>query len=120
PNTSARFVGDLIQTTDGVVWEAVAVTDSSGDWVAKTRLIGSTTYDPPPLDAGAADTTQTITVTGAAVGDYVTASFSNSLNGVTLLAWVSSSNTVAFKFINNSGGGVNLSSGTVRVQVEKR
>ena len=58
---------------------------------------------------------QTLTVTGAAVGDYCLASFSVDLTGMTLLAWVSATNTVKFQFQNKTAGTLDLASGTVRV-----
>lgn len=81
------------------------------------RLYGSATYDPPNLAAGAADAIQTMTVTGAALGDFVDASFSLDLEGVVLRAWVSATNTVKYLFFNPTAGALNLASGTVRVRV---
>ena len=63
---------------------------------------------------------QTLTVTGAAVGDYCLASFSVDLTGMTLLAWVSATNTVKFQFQNKTAGTLDLASGTVRVRVYKQ
>lgn len=83
-----------------------------------TFLIASATYDPPSLADGAGATT-TITCTGAAVGDFAAATFSNDLQGITVTAWVSSSNTVSVRFQNESGGLLDLSSGTLRVRVTK-
>ena len=77
-----------------------------------------TTYDPPALNNGVG-TTMTLTCTGAALGDVVTASFSLNLQGVMLSAWVSAANTVAVHFFNASGGTLDLASGTVRVRVDK-
>jgi hypothetical protein len=76
----------------------------------------TTTYDPPSLTTGTSDTT-TVTVTGAALGDFASASFSRALVGITLFAWVSAADTVSVQFRNDTGGTVNLSSGTLRVQI---
>jgi len=82
-------------------------------------IAGSATYDPPSLADGAGTTT-TVTVTGAALGDFVTGvSFSLDLQGITLSAYVSAANTVAVRFQNESGGTLDLASGTLRVRVAK-
>lgn len=84
------------------------------------ELSGSATYDPASLADGAGATT-TVTVTGAALGDYVdNLSFSNDLQGVILSGYVSAANTVAVRFQNESGGVLDLASGTIRVIVRKK
>ncbi len=83
------------------------------------RLIeASITYDPASLAAGAGVTT-TVTVTGAALGDFARASFSLDLQGLTLTAWVSAANTVSVRFQNGTASAVDLGSGALRVRVEK-
>lgn len=78
----------------------------------------STTYDPPSLTSGTS-ATATVTVTGAVAGDFVMASFSRYLLGITLSAWVSAPDTVSVQFRNDTGGTIDLLSGTIRVQVVK-
>jgi len=95
----------------------------TGTWNELGRPIieGSATYNPGNIAAGAVDPIQTMTVTGAALGNPVTASFSLDLQGVELVAWVSAANTVSYQFVNPAGaaGAVDLGSGTVRVIVHK-
>lgn len=79
-------------------------------------LTGSATYDPPSLADGAGATT-TVTCSGAALGDTALAAFSLDLQGITLTAWVSAANTVSVRFQNESGGSIDLGSGTLRVRV---
>ena len=81
-------------------------------------LSGSATYNPSSLADGAGETT-TVTVTGAALGDYASAAFSLDLQGITLTAWVSASNTVSVRFQNESGGVLDLASGTLVARVDK-
>ena len=81
-------------------------------------LQASVTYDPPSLAAGDGVTT-TVTVTGAALGDFAQASFSLDLQGITLTAWVSAADTVSVRLQNSTTGAVDLASGTLRVRVEK-
>lgn len=78
---------------------------------APTRR-GSATYDPANLADGAGVTT-TVTVTGAALGDIAEASFSLDLQGILLTAWVSAANTVSVRFQNETGGAIDLASGTI-------
>jgi hypothetical protein len=82
-------------------------------------LSGSATYDPASLADGAGATT-TVTVTGAALGDFALASFSLDLQGITLTAWVSATNTVSVRFQNESGGTLDLGSGTLRAFVRQQ
>jgi hypothetical protein len=80
-------------------------------------LFGSATYDAASLVDGAGATT-TVTVTGAALGDFVTAvSFGVDLQGITVTAYVSAANTVAVRLQNETGGAIDLASTTVRVRV---
>lgn len=82
-------------------------------------LTGSATYDPASLADGAGDTT-TVTVTGAVLGDFVSyVSHSINVNGITVTAWVSAANTVSVRFQNESGGPLDIASGTLRVAVKK-
>ena len=83
------------------------------------KFTGSATYDPANLADGAGATT-TVTASGASLGDYVDGvSFSNDLQGITVTGWVSSANTVSVRFQNESGGALDLASGTLRVTVRK-
>lgn len=82
-------------------------------------LTGSAVFNPPSLADGAGTNT-TVTVTGAALGDFVDAvSFSVDLAGVTLTGYVSAANTVTARLQNESGGSVDLAEGTLRVRVRK-
>lgn len=96
------------------------------DWFAElaqrvTGLIpveGTATYDPPNLVDGAGAMT-TVTVTGAALGDMAAASFSLTTSGITITAWVSAANTVSVRFQNESGGALDIGSGTLKAWVFK-
>lgn len=81
-------------------------------------ISNTATYDPGSLADGAGTTT-TVTVTGAALGDIALASFSLDLQGITLTAWVSATNTVSVRFQNESGGTLDLASGTLKAMVFK-
>jgi hypothetical protein len=91
-------------------------TEYSG--LTESLLEGSATFNPSSLTDGTGETT-TVTVTGAALGDFAEASFSLDLQGITVTAWVSASNTVSVRFQNETGGVLDLASGTLRVRVRK-
>lgn len=83
-------------------------------------LIGSKTYDPPSIAAGATIST-TVTVTGAVVGDFVKGvSFSLATTGIVLNGEISSADTATVYLTNITGGAIDLGSGSLAVEVEKR
>ena len=85
---------------------------------AHGSFYGQAVYDPASLADGAGVTT-TVTVTGAVLGDIVRHSFSLDLQGITMTSYVSATNTVSVRFQNESGGTLDLASGTIRCRVEK-
>lgn len=74
---------------------------------------GSATYDLASLVDGAGATT-TVTVTGAALGDFALVSHTLDLQGITCTAWVSATNTVSVRFQNETTGTLDIASGTIR------
>jgi hypothetical protein len=82
-------------------------------------LAASAVYDPISLAAGAGVTT-TVSVPGAALGDFVQTSFSLDTSGILLTSWVSAANTVSVRFQNQTGGTLDIASGTLRVRVSKQ
>jgi hypothetical protein len=79
---------------------------------------GQATWNPPSLATGAQQTT-TVTVPGAALGDMTQVSFSLSLAGTRLSSEVTAADTVTVTQRNDTGGAVDLASGTLRVQLIK-
>jgi hypothetical protein len=83
-------------------------------------LHSTSTWDPDSTLNGAVSAVKTVTVTGAALGDFVQASFSVALPaGCFLIKEVSSANTVSVYLANLSGSTQDLASGTVNVRVRK-
>lgn len=79
------------------------------------QRVGSKTQDWPSLATDAQQTT-TVAVTGAALGDYADASLGVDLAGTRLWAYVSAADTVTVVHRNDTGGTVDLASGTLRVR----
>lgn len=79
---------------------------------------GTATYDPPSLAVNAMQAT-TVTVTGAAIGDYAKATFSIANASIRWTAEVTATNTVTVIMQNVGGSPVDLASGTIKVVVEK-
>lgn len=109
---------DYATAAQGVKADSALQPAAIGSSVQAFRLVGSATFDPPSLADGAGTST-TVTVTGAALGDFAIPSFSLDLQGITVTAYVSSANTCTVRFQNESGGVLDLASGTLRVAVFK-
>jgi hypothetical protein len=90
--------------------------DGSEVVVASGAVSATAVYDPPSIASGASAST-TVTVTGAAIGDMVLASFSLDLLGLSLSASVTAANTVTVVLSNGTVGAVDLASGTLKVIV---
>ena len=80
---------------------------------------GSATWNPASV-ATAAQISTTVTVDGAAIGDVVAVGFSVAVPaGVLLTGSVTAANTVTVTMLNQSGGAVDLASGTLRARIWK-
>lgn len=102
-------IGWVVLGVDGAqVWYEFGIID----------LTDSTTYDPPSLLDGEG-ATKTVTVSGASLGDFAIASFSLSTQGITVTANVTATDTVTVRFQNETGGTIDLGSGTLKVKVIK-
>jgi len=107
-----------VNFTDGTVI-TTSWLNAADAFIYQKFLVGTTTYDPPSLADGAGTTT-TVTVTGAALGDFALPSFSLTTSGITITAWVSAVNTVSVRFQNESGGVLDIASGTLACLVIKQ
>lgn len=76
------------------------------------------TWDPGNLASGA-QTTTTVTVTGVEIAreNLVTVGFNKDLQAMRLTGYVSADNTVTVVLRNDTGGAIDLASGTLRVGV---
>lgn len=84
-----------------------------------TFLSGSGASSGTTLGAGLT-TTRTITVTGAALGDFATANASVDMGAISISANVTAANTVTVVLANNTAGGITFATGTMYVSVQKR
>jgi len=80
---------------------------------------GEATYNPSSLSDGTGETT-TVAVAESVLGDFAVASFSLDLQGITMTAYVSAKSVVSVRFQNESGGTINLASGTLSVFIIKK
>lgn len=95
----------------------IIVADASGSH-SMIKRIASKTYDPFTLSDGQGLTT-TISFPGVVMGDFVVASFDQDLQSVTVTAYVSADGTVSVRMQNESGAGIDIPSGTLRVAIWK-
>lgn len=93
--------------TTGLKWEAVAPWTVVGTY--------SATWDPASINYEQL-ATQTLTVTGAAKGDMVLASHSECIN-MHVFGQVYAANSVVVYISNETGGAVDVASGTLKVVV---
>jgi len=79
-----------------------------------------TTINPSSLVDGAGETHQVTEVIGAVIGDFVVVSAPYDLQGLTVTSYVQSNNTVEIRIQNETGGTIDLASGTWRILLIKR
>lgn len=82
-------------------------------------LDGSATWDAASIADGDEEAKE-VTVTGAALGDFVIASLSIDIADLQLSADVTAADTVTCVLSNSTGGAIDLASATVYVRVIKR
>ena len=81
------------------------------------QLAGSATWDPGSIADGNEEAKE-VTVTGAALGDFVIGvSHTIDVADVTLTAAVTAADTVTCVLANNTGGAIDIATGTVAVRV---
>lgn len=85
-------------------------------FVPYTPLSGSATWDAASIPDGD-EVATTITVSGAKLGDFALVSFSLNIQDLVLSAAVTNSNVVTAVLSNNTGGAIDLASGTVKARI---
>jgi len=118
-----NYSDGLLTYTKGVLNGNVRDGYVSSTWnVADKNTVdpnGSATWDPGSLADGVGETSSAITVTGAALGDFVIVSAPYDLQGITCSGYVSAANAVKIRLQNETGGTINLASGTWKARVIK-
>ncbi|NDD53424.1 hypothetical protein EBZ39_06040 [bacterium] len=92
------------------------------DWVTLRNqeiLTASFTYNPGNIASGAGEVSGPITVTGAAFGDVVDVAAPYDLQGMQATGYVSAADTVRIKLSNDTGGAIDLASGSWKIKVRK-
>jgi len=108
---TVRWISSLLV---GILLAAGAFTPAYAD--TPRPLVGAATYDAASLvDAAGASTT--VTVVGAALGDFCIASLGVSTAGITVTCNVTAANTATVRFQNETAGTLDLASATLRVMV---
>jgi hypothetical protein len=74
-------------------------------------------WNPGSIDDGNEEVVE-VTVNGVKLGDFVEVSFSLDVADLALVAAVTALNTVTVQLLNNTGGAIDLGSGTLRVLVK--
>jgi hypothetical protein len=109
-------IGDINSTLQDAVRAINALNIVLGLTFPLVTLSGSKTFDPPSIAAGAQSST-TITITGAILGRFAVASFSLDTQLIELAAYVSAADTVTVLFKNGTAGAIDLASGTLAARV---
>lgn len=82
-------------------------------------LTGSEAYDAGSIVDGDEEVGE-ITISGAALGDFVLVSHSLDVADLAITGAVTAADTVTYQLLNNTGGAVDLAAGTVYVVVIPR
>ena len=121
---NSQFIGNVLKNGGSSNANSFVLSGTTNYTLRNIQYDGTTwgvftaTYDPPNLVDGDGVTTN-VTVSNATLGDFVRVSFSLALQGILLTGWVTSSTNVAVRFQNETGGTIDLGSGTIRVMLEK-
>lgn len=83
-------------------------------------LSGSLTWNPASLADGVGETSSSITVTDAKLGDFVWVSAPYDLQDMTVTGYVQADDTIEIRIQNESGGAIDLASGVWKVLVFKQ
>lgn len=128
-NTAAPVAGTWVQ--DDIIWNSnpvaggplgwICITGGTpGTWVAfaSLDLSATTTWDAGSIADGDEEMKE-VTVTGAALGDIAICSMSVDVADLALTCSVTATNTVTASLLNNTGGAIDLASGTLKAKIIK-
>jgi hypothetical protein len=115
-----RCLGGTDYTAANAVVFAGGVAGAEIGRITPYPLVYRVAISPGAIANGAAYLSDPFTLTGAALGDAVSATYSQPLQGLMLEAWVDSANSVKAAFVNRTGGSVTPDAGTLKFRLEKR
>lgn len=101
--------GAVIASVDPTTEKATSSTLTQ--LLTSVALTGSVAWDAAEIADGDEEAKE-ITVTGAALGDFVIVSFSIDVADLAITAQVTAASTVTATLLNNTGGAINLDAGT--------
>lgn len=113
-NYSATDTVNVVNTD--IINAYLSVATSATKTYSNCRIKRNTTYDPPSL-ATATQQTKAITFAGANVGDNVSVSFNQPMQGTRMWGEVTAPDTVMVHHRNDTGVAVDLPSGTLTVKI---
>lgn len=111
-SSDAEFITSLATTT------TTTIKHNNGYSVESDEINGTVAWDPGNLVDGAGET-KSLTVTGAALGDFVLVAAPYDLQDMICTAYVQATDTVEIRLQNETGGDKDLGSGTWKVKVIK-
>ncbi|MER5420336.1 hypothetical protein [Streptosporangium roseum] len=104
-------------TSKGVAGGLATLNSSGRVPATQVRLTATATIDFASIAAGAVGT-DTVTVTGAATGDFVLVAPPGNLNaGLVVFGFVSAANTVTIRVLNGTAGAIDPASASWKVTV---
>lgn len=126
-NCVAAYYGGWNIKTPLVGWRAwtkngsheLYYTGSTWALLTTPKVDATTTWNPGTITNAAGALSPAITVTGAALGDFVLVAAPYDLQGLGATAYVNAANSVKITLNNATGANVTLASGTWRVRVMK-
>jgi hypothetical protein len=119
-SSTASVTGSLTAANTTITGLTSTGNLSIGGGASITKYLTATKLWDPPSLAINANTTTTLPVAGAAIGDPVTVGLTSvAVGGIGIYGVVTAASTVTVTLINNTTGVKNLSSGTLRVGVWK-
>lgn len=102
----------FVKTDRSVAATFTAPTTVTANTLVPLQLHTTATVDPANILANVTGDTA-VTLTGAAVGDFVSVAPPANLDaGISFCAFVASANTLTLRLANNTAGAINVASGT--------
>lgn len=122
-NGRLPIIRDLYDFTAEALGQVKLWLEQQGMNIPLNQVLGiryltvSATWDPASISDGATAAT-TVTLSGATLGDFAVASFSNAVPaGAILAASVTAADTVTVTLFNKTGSALDLASGTLKVGI---